>query len=312
MRPETILDGLRRGDAGAVARAVTLVENGRAGGLLDGLPAPPGSSIVIGVTGAPGTGKSTLVDGLVGSYREQGRRVMVVAVDPSSPFTRGALLGDRVRMHRHTGDPGVFVRSMASRGALGGIAWATADVLRVGRSAGFDVFIVETVGVGQSEIDVARLADVVLLVMAPGSGDGIQVLKAGIIEIADVCVVNKSDLEGAEALHRNLLAFAGPYGGSDRAAPRLVRTVALQGEGIPELRREVDAVLELHAATGSEEIRRRRAVGELEFAAKRRVHERLSASKASGAFEELVNRLAAGAVTPREAARIIVEGRHGN
>ena len=296
--------------AGAVARAIPLVENNRARDLLERLPAERGGAVVIGVTGAPGTGKSTLVDSLIRSCRQQDRRVMAIAVDPSSPFTQGALLGDRIRMQRHAGDPGVFVRSMASRGALGGIAWATADALRVGRSAGFDVLIVETVGVGQSEIDVARMADVVLLVMAPGGGDGIQILKAGIIEIADVCVVNKSDLEGADDLHRNLLVYAGPRGGSGRGAPRIVRTSALRGEGIADLRREIDDVLATRTDVHAEEARRRRTCCEIEFAVQRLAHERLATSKRSGAFEHLVSSVGSGALTPGEAARRVVEERH--
>lgn len=207
---QELIDGVLSGERLALARLLTLVENdtpkGRAA--LDGLFAHTGRAHLIGVTGSPGTGKSSLVNQLAKEYRAQGvEKVAIVAVDPSSPFTGGAILGDRVRMRDLSGDPGVFIRSMASRGALGGLARATASVTQVLDAAGFDVILIETVGAGQSEVDVARLAHTVVVVEAPGLGDDIQAIKAGILEIADVLVVNKCDLPGAEQTARALRAM---------------------------------------------------------------------------------------------------------
>jgi len=237
---QEIASAVKARDTRAVAQAISLVEERSAEGpellkLLEGGARPP----VIGVTGAPGVGKSTLVDGMLSHYRRAGRTVAVIAVDPSSPITGGAVLGDRVRMHRHYTDPGVFIRSMATRGAYGGLAPATRDAVTILAAAGYDLVLVETVGVGQSEVEVMHLADIVLLVLVPGMGDAIQTLKAGIMEIADIFVLNKSDHDGASSLEQQVKDFLRLSPGRERETP-VLRTVAATGEGIRDLCDAVD------------------------------------------------------------------------
>jgi LAO/AO transport system kinase len=251
------------GDLKAAARLMRDLDDGVPGAreALAVLYGRTGGAFVVGVTGAPGVGKSTLVDQLVAVYRATGARVGVVAVDPSSPFSGGALLGDRVRMQRHATDDGVFIRSLATRGQLGGLSRSTAAAVGVLDAAGFSLIFVETVGVGQAEIDVARMADVVVVVTAPGLGDGVQALKAGLLEIADVLVVNKSDREGADLALRDLttmLQIAEPHawpGESPRPTRTLVRAAAATGEGIADLVRALEAA---RAAPAAERARRRR------------------------------------------------------
>lgn len=239
-----MLTEIRRGNRRALARLLTAVENDRASVTVDlsKLCAFAADAAVIGVTGAPGVGKSVLVAALTKLLRKREQTVAIVAVDPSSPFSGGAILGDRIRMRELAGDRGVFIRSMANRGQLGGLAWATQDVVRVLAAAGFDYVIVETVGAGQSEVDIARLADTTVVVVAPGAGDGVQSLKAGILEIADILVVNKCDMPGAETAARTLnsmLEFNHP--GKQPAdahppwTPPIVRTSALHETGLEEL-----------------------------------------------------------------------------
>lgn len=215
------------GDLRALARAASLVEERKASVLLADLEPHTGRAFTIGVTGAPGAGKSTLVDRLTGAFRAQAKRVAIVAVDPSSPFTGGAILGDRVRMMRHHADDGVFIRSMATRGSMGGLAAATADMARLLDAAGFDIVIVETVGVGQDEVDIAKLAQVTIVVLMPGMGDGVQMIKSGLLEIADLFVINKADQPGADRLEQELHQ-------ADHRAP-VLRTVATEGTGVAEL-----------------------------------------------------------------------------
>jgi LAO/AO transport system kinase len=230
---ESLAEGILRGDMRALARAATAVENRRpeAIPLLAELFQRTGQATLVGITGAPGAGKSTLVDGLARALRAEGRTVGVIAVDPTSPFSGGAILGDRVRMQEHHGDPGVFIRSMATRGALGGLAAATTDVALLLDAAGREVILIETVGVGQDEVDVARLADVTVLVLVPGMGDDVQSMKAGIMEIADVLVINKADRADADAFERELRAAAG----LGERQPPILRTVATEGKGIGEV-----------------------------------------------------------------------------
>ncbi len=222
------------GDLRALARAATWIENRfpEAEPLLKELFPHTGRALILGVTGPPGAGKSTLVDQLTALLRSEGQRVGVVAVDPSSPYSGGAILGDRIRMQRHHADPDVFIRSMATRGWLGGLARAATEMTLLLDAAGFDTVIVETVGVGQDEVEIARLADVTLVVLVPGAGDDVQSIKAGIMEISDVFVVNKADLPGAEKLQHEIHAALSL---STSSAPEIVSAVAPEGKGIPEV-----------------------------------------------------------------------------
>jgi LAO/AO transport system kinase len=247
---------LRAGDVRALARAVSIVEDGAAAGaeLLAACREFAGSALRVGVTGPPGAGKSTLVDQVARWLRAEGQTVGVVAVDPSSPYTGGALLGDRIRMQGFAGDDGVYIRSMASRGAMGGVARAAADVCTVMEAAGRQTVVIETVGVGQDEVDVIGLADVTVLVLVPGMGDEVQSLKAGVMEVADVFVVNKSDRGGAELVEQEIVATQGLVAKSGWVPP-VVRTVATTGEGVKEL---MDAVRRCAAEKGGQ---RRRMEG---------------------------------------------------
>jgi LAO/AO transport system kinase len=229
------------GDERALARAATAVEDRRpeALALLEELRPRTGRATIVGVTGPPGAGKSTLVDGLTHALRRQGRRVGIVTVDPSSPFSGGAILGDRIRMQGHHADSGVFIRSMATRGSLGGLAAATADVVLLLDAAGWDMILIETVGVGQHDVEIARLADVTLVVLVPGMGDDVQALKAGIMEIADIFVINKADRPGADRLEQEIHSMLGLAERPDQWIPPVLSAIATEGQGIPEI---LDAV----------------------------------------------------------------------
>ncbi|RKN40960.1 methylmalonyl Co-A mutase-associated GTPase MeaB [Streptomyces hoynatensis] len=301
----------RAGRPRAVARLISLVEN--ASPLLRetmaALAPHTGHAYVIGLTGPPGVGKSTATSALVGAYRRAGRRVGVLAVDPSSPFSGGALLGDRVRMAEHAGDPGVYIRSMASRGHLGGLAWAAPQAVRVLDAAGCDVVLVETVGVGQSEVDVAAQADSTVVLVAPGMGDGIQAAKAGILEIGDVFVVNKADREGASDTLRELnhmLGLGAPRSAGDWR-PAVVGAVAVRGEGIDEV---VEA-LGRHRAwleeRGELAARRlRRAAREVETIALTALRGRIAALHGDRRLTALAGEVARGGLDPYGAADRLV------
>lgn len=234
---QTSIEQVRSGDARALARAISTVENHAVGWseLLKGLFPFTGHARILGLTGAPGSGKSTLVDQLAKHYRKENRTVGIIAVDPTSPYTGGAILGDRIRMQDHFGDPGIYIRSMATRGSLGGLARTTADVATVLDASGRDRILIETVGVGQDEVDIVRLADVTIVILVPGMGDDVQTIKAGIMEIADIFVINKSDREGAERVEREIRAMQSLDMRKDGWTPPIVKTVASQGEGTQEL-----------------------------------------------------------------------------
>lgn len=232
---------VRSGDVRAISRAMTAIENRstEAENLLRQLFPRTGKAFLVGVTGAPGTGKSTLVDRMAAHYRAQKETVGVIAVDPSSPFTGGAILGDRIRMQGHASDSGVFIRSMATRGSLGGLSQATSDAALLLDAAGKHFVLIETVGVGQGEIEIARLADCTIVVLVPGMGDDVQSLKAGVMEIADIFVVNKADHEGVDKFEQQLRAILQLVPERDGWKPPIVLTVATENKGINELAREI-------------------------------------------------------------------------
>ncbi|MEV6487019.1 methylmalonyl Co-A mutase-associated GTPase MeaB [Actinoplanes sp. NPDC051633] len=307
----TLIERARAGEARAVARLISLVE--------DGAPELPevaaalapyaGSAQVVGLTGAPGVGKSTTTNELVRALRAAGRRVGVLAVDPSSPFTGGAILGDRIRMQEHTGDPGVYIRSMSSRGQLGGLAAATPQAVRILEGAGCDVVLVETVGVGQAEVEIASLADTTLVLVAPGMGDAIQAVKAGILEIADVFVINKADRPGVDNTYRDIQGMlALGERGPGEWRPQVVRAVAVRNEGIDD----VVAAIEKHRAwmtdSGQLTVRReKRAAVEVEAIALGTLRARMGSLREGTPLSALAGRVAAGELDPYAAAEELLK-----
>jgi len=300
----------RDGDPRAVARLISLVEDRSPllREVMAALAPHAGHARIVGITGSPGVGKSTSTSALVGQLRAAGNRVGVLAVDPSSPFSGGALLGDRVRMQDHALDPEVYIRSMASRGHLGGLAWTTPQAIRVLDAAGCDVVLVETVGVGQSEVEVAGLADTTLVLLAPGMGDGIQAAKAGILEIGDVYVVNKADRDGADTLRRELrsmLALAERPEGAWR--PPIVKTVASKGEGLDEVVAEIDRHHAWLESSGELALRRtRRARDEIEAIAVTALRERWGDVHGRSELDELAAAVATGESDPYAAAETLL------
>jgi len=306
-----LVESARAGSPRAVARLISLVEDGHPAlrEVMAALTPHSGTAHIIGITGSPGVGKSTSTNALVGAFRARGKRIGVLAVDPSSPFSGGALLGDRVRMQDHALDPEVYIRSMASRGHLGGLSWTTPQALRVLDAAGCDVVLVETVGVGQSEVEIASLADTTIVLLAPGMGDGIQAAKAGILEIGDVFVVNKADREGADATVRDIRHMISL---GDRTEPGLwrppvVKTVAAKGEGLDEVMEALDKHVAWMEETGTLRERRvRRAGDEIESIALQQLRAKMGDLRHGNGVDELAADVVDGKTDPYAAADQVV------
>jgi LAO/AO transport system kinase len=303
---EALVAGVLAGDRRAVARAISLVEDGRPEleELSAGIYAGTGRASTIGLTGAPGVGKSTLATELVRAERDAGRSVAVLAIDPTSPYTGGALLGDRVRMQEHATDPGVFIRSMATRGHLGGMALAAPEAVRILDAAGYQEVVVETVGVGQAEVEVAAATDTAVVVLAPGLGDAVQMAKAGILEIADVFVVNKADRDGAGEVARELRQML-HLGAAREWDPPVLLASATAREGIDELQSAIATHREHLEASGElETMRRARLLREVESLVAERF--RLKAAAALGADDALAADIGSRRVDPYRAAAMLV------
>jgi len=302
-----LVSAAREGKPRAVARLISLVEDAHPAlrEVMAALAPHTGTAYIIGITGSPGVGKSTSTNALVAAFRARGKRVGILAVDPSSPFSGGALLGDRVRMQDHALDPEVYIRSMASRGHLGGLSWTTPQAIRVLDAAGCDVVLVETVGVGQSEVEIAGLADTTIVLLAPGMGDGIQAAKAGILEIGDVFVVNKADRDGADATVRDLRHMISL---GDRTEPGLwrppvVKTVAARGEGVDDVMEALDKHQGWLDATGTLRLRRlKRAADEIEAIALAALRARMGDLRAGHGLDDNAAAVVEGQIDPYAAA----------
>ena len=314
MTSDLLIDRIAAGEPNAVARAISKVEDGSADSaeLMKQLFPRTGRALIVGITGAPGAGKSSLVDKLAAFYRRSGERVGIIAVDPSSPFTGGAILGDRIRMQTLSLDKGVFIRSMATRGNLGGLARATVEATAILDAAGFEKIIVETVGVGQDEIEIAKAADVCVVVLVPGMGDDVQTMKAGIMEIGDVLVINKADREGVlrtEKELESLLTFATR---ADEWEPPIVKTVAIEGKGIEDLAAAIDRCRKFERTSSSSQ--RRQAIARwriLELLRERLVIKALSADSASVRLDRLAAEVASKQRDPYSAVDELMKGVSG-
>jgi LAO/AO transport system kinase len=319
------------GDRRALARLLSLVESGGplARQALVELFPHTGQAHIVGMTGAPGVGKSSLVSVLAKVYRQRGRKVGIIAVDPTSPFTGGAILGDRIRMQDLSGDPGVFIRSMATRGSLGGLAWATRDAIKVLDAAGYQLILVETVGAGQSEVDIAAAADTTVVVTVPGLGDDVQAIKAGILEIADVFAVNKADLPGADQVtaalrmmlnlgasrphqvwhHRTRMDMPALGASRDEPGwtPSICKTVALRGDGVAELADAIEHHREYLAETGLRQVRERARIrADFLDLLRHELLDRLLERVASEQVESLIDRVMARELDPYTAAGMVL------
>ena len=306
-----LVEAARAGAPRAVARLISLVEDAHPAlrEVMAALAPHTGQAHIIGLTGSPGVGKSTSTNALVAAFRARGKRVGILAVDPSSPFSGGALLGDRVRMQDHALDPEVYIRSMASRGHLGGLSWTTPQAIRVLDAAGCEVILVETVGVGQSEVEIAGLADTTIVLLAPGMGDGIQAAKAGILEIGDIFVVNKADRDGADATVRDLrhMISLGDRREPGLWRPPVVKTVAARGEGIDEVMEGIDKHVEWLEHTGTLRARRlKRAGDEIEAIAVAALRARIGDLRAGHGVAEHAEAVVAGRIDPYAAADDVV------
>ncbi|NJE85714.1 methylmalonyl Co-A mutase-associated GTPase MeaB [Thermococcus sp. CX2] len=310
---DELIERMLNGDKRATARLITLVENDeeKAREIIKRIYPYTGNAYIVGITGPPGAGKSTLLDKLIRVAREEGKLVGVIAIDPTSPFTGGALLGDRIRMQRHSTDPGVFIRSMATRGSLGGLAKATSDAIKVLDAYGCDVIFVETVGVGQIEIDIVKTADTVVLVTVPGLGDDIQAIKAGLMEIADIFVINKADKEGADATYfeLNLMLDLEKERWEKRGwRPPIIETVATTMKGIRDLWKAINDYMEFLEESGEIERKRKfRAEEEIKTIISgtivRKISERLNEDEVTALIDRIVRR----EMDPYSAADLVLE-----
>lgn len=298
---------LIKGNHKAIARAISLAENNRTAAqvMMKKIFPQTGKSLVVGVTGSPGSGKSTLVDQMVVHLRKNGKKIGIVAVDPSSPFTGGAILGDRIRMMRHSIDPEVFIRSMAARGHLGGLAKATGEAIAILEAAGKDFILVETIGVGQDEVEVVKLADIVLVILIPGAGDEIQAFKAGIMEIADIFVLNKADSPGAEKTEKQLQAML-DLGFEGETMPPVVKTVATEGEGVEPLVKEIEKLVESKSQEFIDSRKKRLISWMLKDIISEKIYQAVSQNIPESEFESLVERIFKREIDPYTVADEIV------
>ncbi len=309
---KSLIDRIAAGDARAVARAISKVEDlsKDATELMKQIFPLTGHGLIIGITGAPGAGKSSLVDKLALHYRQQGERVGIVAVDPSSPFSGGAILGDRIRMQTLGLDSGVFIRSMATRGNLGGLARTTVDAVSILDAAGYGKIIIETVGVGQDEVEVVKAADVSVVVLVPGMGDDIQAIKAGIMEIGDIFVINKADRDGVNSTEKELQALLSLAERDNSWQPPIVKTIAIESSGIEELATAIESYREFHLRTKSG-AGRRRAIARwriLELLRERLVARTLESADASEKLDQLAGEVASRQRDPYSAVEEIMRG----
>ena len=296
-----------KGNHRAIARAISLVENNRGAAqkMMKKIFPYTGKSLVVGITGSPGSGKSTLVDQMISILRKNGKRIGIVAVDPSSPFTGGAILGDRIRMMRHSADPEIFIRSMAARGHLGGVAKATGEAIAILEAAGKNFVLVETVGVGQDEVEVVKLADIVIVILIPGAGDEIQAFKAGIMEIADIFVLNKADSPEAERTERQLRAVL-DLGFEGEAIPPVVKTVATEGEGVDLLVTEIDRLVKNKSQEFLDSRKKRLISWMLKDIISEKIYQAVTQNVQASEFESLVERIYKREIDPYTVADEIV------